>query len=280
MVHDEARRIVFVSPAVEQVLGVTPDEIIGTTTVDLIHPDDLALAADQAEEVRGVDGAAYRSVLRVRHAREGWVWVEIVGRNLLHDPVVRGVVSTLRDVSEQRATEDRLRHEAGHDALTGLANRNRVDEHLEAVLEAPSRDRVAVVYLDLDGFKGVNDDLGHAVGDEVLRIVGRRLARAVRDTDLAGRLGGDEFVVVCGEVADDGQALAVAHRLHESLRGPARVTGRPLDIRVSLGVARPVDGDDGASLLASADRALYAAKEAGRDRVHLYAGGSDPSDAA
>ena len=269
MIHDEERSIVFVSPAVQSVLGYEPDAFLAFHTSELIHPDDLPAAAVQAAEIRAEPGAAYRSVLRVRHAREGWVWVEVVGRNLLHDPAVRGVVSTLRDVTEQRESEDLLRHRADHDPLTGLANRSRLLDHLGEALRPPRGSTVAVVYLDLDGFKAINDEYGHGVGDEVLQIVGRRLARAVRAVDLPGRLGGDEFLVVCEDVHDDAEALHVAGRIHDAVHGPIRVAERHLDLGVSVGVARPVVGDDGPALVSAADAALYTAKQAGRDRVHL-----------
>ncbi len=261
-IHREDRSIAFVSPSVTQVLGYTPQEYTSLRTLDLIHPDDIPMVTEQALAVRAEPGASYRSTLRVRHADGGWIWAEIVGRNLLHEPSVRGIVQTLRDVSERRRLEEELEHRAHHDGLTGLANRNHFLDQLDAALGGDPAG-LAVLYLDLDGFKAVNDEHGHRCGDEVLVVVAERLGMATRSGDLCGRLGGDEFVAFFRGIADREAAIAVGHRVRDSLTGPAAVGGATVVVRTSVGVALPRPGEDADRVVSRADSALYEAKRAG-----------------
>lgn len=271
-IHREDRSIAFVSPSVESVLGYSIDEFTRLSTPELIHPEDLPEAVETAVRLRGEPGLSYRSTLRVRRADGRWIWVEIVGQNLLEDPEVRGVIQTLRDVSERRALEQRLVEQAHHDALTGLANRRSFIESLEEVLGSDATSAVGVVYLDLDHFKPVNDRLGHAAGDEVLRVVAARIRSAARARDLPARLGGDEFVVLAHGIADEPTARAAGTRLHDAVTGPVEVVrGTVVEVGASVGVAftrGPCSADE---LIARADAALYEAKR-GRGRVVVDSG--------
>lgn len=201
-IHREDRSIAFVSPSVTHVLGYSPSEYTALSTPDLIHPDDLPMAAQQAIDLRAEPGSSYRSVLRIRHAQGRWIWAEIVGRNLLHEPSVQGVIQTLRDISERRLLEEQLKHRAHHDGLTGLANRNHFLDQLDAALRRDPMS-LAVLYIDLDGFKSINDLHGHRAGDAVLGVVADRLSGAIRGGDVCGRFGGDEFVVFIHGVAEE-----------------------------------------------------------------------------
>ncbi|MEZ5176812.1 MAG: diguanylate cyclase [Acidimicrobiales bacterium] len=274
-IHREDRTIAFVSPSVADVLGYTPDEFTALRTYELIHPDDLPEAARTAEDIRSGPGRSYRSVLRIRHRDGSWVWAEVIGRNLLDDPAVRGVVQTLRDISERRALEDRLAHQANHDGLTGLANRNHFLDQLDTELAAGTGGELAVLYLDLDGFKAINDAHGHRAGDDILREVGRRLSGATRQDpearprDVVGRLGGDEFAAFFGGVRTDDDAERLGERVRAAVAGAVTVAGVALEVRVSVGVARPQPEEDADRALARADAALYDAKRTGRNRVAL-----------
>ena len=268
-IHREDRRIAFVSPSVEHVLGYTPEEYTRLSTPEIIHPDDLPAAAEQAVALRSEPGTSYRSVLRIRHRDGHWIWAEIVGRNLLHEPSVEGVVQTLRDITERRALEDELRHRASHDGLTGLANRNHLLDLLDVALDEGPADEVVVAYLDLDGFKQVNDTHGHLVGDALLRVVADRLAGALRPGDAAGRLGGDELVAVCRGVGADDGPEQLGRRLLQAVAGPAVLDGVHVDVRTSVGVARGGPGTDADHLVSAADAALYAAKRAGGSQVRV-----------
>jgi diguanylate cyclase (GGDEF)-like protein len=189
-----------------------------------------------------------------------------------------GVVGLLeRDVSQRRALEARLRHQAYHDPLTGLANRRRFVEAAEAAIAARQGDgTVAALFLDLDDFKTVNDSLGHAAGDDLLATVAGRIRDGLRATDLAARLGGDEFGVLLVDIPDTAYARTVSQRLLEALDVPVRIGGTIVAVGASIGIAvdtpemRTVD-----DLLGAADVAMYQAKAGGKGRHQVYAPGSE-----
>ncbi len=260
-IHDAQRRIVFVSPSVENVLGYPAEAFAQLTTIDLIHPDDLPDAVRTAVELRGREGATYRSTLRLRKADGRYLWCEIVGRNLLHTEVA-GVINTIRDVSEQRALQERLVRQAFVDDLTGLANRRAFAAALEDALKAETEPTLGVLIVDLDGFKDVNDRFGHQAGDERLRGCAEALEAACCDRDLAARLGGDEFAVLCRDVRD---AEDLAERAEAIRRAAERAGGATF----SIGAALAGGGDGPSQLLRDADRALYDAKREGRNRAVL-----------
>ena len=267
MIHDEARQIVFVSPSVEGILGYTEEEFLRLTTPELIHPEDLAVAAAQGRELRAERGATYRSVFRARRKDGSWLWVEAIGRNLLHEPEVRGVISTLRDISKQRRLEKELEHQATHDDLTGLADRRKLLRVLDHEMPFHQQEPLALLYIDLDGLKEVNDTFGHQAGDQLLRSFAARLKRACRSGDLAARFGGDEFVVLCRQVGGAEGALRTAERVVSQVRGTTTVDGKEIEIRLSAGVALAPPAAGAEELIREADRALYEAKRAGGDRV-------------
>ncbi|HYD10621.1 MAG TPA: EAL domain-containing protein, partial [Acidimicrobiales bacterium] len=184
--------------------------------------------------------------------------------NMLDHPDVGGFLLVVADRSDQRELEDRLRHRAEHDALTGLANRAALADALEARLDAG--EQPAVVLLDLDGFKGLNDSLGHVAGDQLLRVVANRLRAAVRPTDVVARLGGDEFAVVVDGGHQD--AFDVATRITERLDEQVAVLGRVVRCRASVGVT--TIGSSADELIRNADLAMYEAKAGGRNRVEVF----------
>jgi diguanylate cyclase (GGDEF)-like protein len=183
---------------------------------------------------------------------------------------VRAIANTLGTALARLRSEERMRHEAVHDPLTGLANRTLLRDRLEHALARTERDEemaTGVLFVDLDNFKQVNDAYGHAAGDAVLVELGRRLRTAVRPADTVARLGGDEFVVVCEEV-DVPTALALGGRLEAAIREPLEVRGITHMLTASIGVA--LGRTDPDALLGDADSAVYDAKAAGRGRVHLF----------
>jgi diguanylate cyclase (GGDEF)-like protein/PAS domain S-box-containing protein len=266
----EDRSIAFVSPSVHNVLGYTPAEFTSLRTWELIHPDDLPAASATAIELRAAAGNSYRSILRLRRKDGSWVWCEIVGQNMLDEPSVRGVIQTLRDISERRALEEQLVFQSSHDDLTALSNRRHFLDQLGAAL-ANGTEGIAVLYLDLDDFKAINDGHGHSIGDQVLRVVADRLRGSSRATDVVGRLGGDEFVSFVRDIADDEAARDVGRRVLDAISGPASVHGVDFVIRTSVGVARSWPGADADGLISRADTALYDAKRDGGSRVAVAA---------
>ncbi|MEZ5209417.1 MAG: sensor domain-containing diguanylate cyclase [Acidimicrobiales bacterium] len=199
--------------------SATPREYTSLRTPDLIHPEDIPMATEQALALRAEPGARYRSILRVRHADGRWLWVEIVGRNLLHEPSVQGIVQTLRDISERRRLEEELEHRAHHDGLTGLANRNHFLDQLDAAL-ASDAERLAVLYLDLDGFKAVNDNHGHRCGDQVLRVGERAWRAPLAPATCAGASVATSSSPSAPVSTIEKAAAAVGHRVH-AITGPA-----------------------------------------------------------
>jgi diguanylate cyclase (GGDEF)-like protein len=181
---------------------------------------------------------------------------------------VRAVANTLATALARRRDEDRVRHEAVHDPLTGVANRTLLRDRLEHAIGRSQRTggAIAVLFIDLDNFKQVNDAFGHATGDAVLVEVGRRLRTTVRPADTVARIGGDEFVVVC-EALDEDSALALGRRLQMAIRLPVEAGGVTHSLYASVGIA--LGHTDADALLADADAAVYRAKAGGRGRVEL-----------
>ena len=183
------------------------------------------------------------------------------------------VLGTVQDITQQRESEKRMRQLAYSDELTGLASRAYFHKHIEDVIKAAHRrsERFALLFLDLDGFKDVNDSLGHDIGDNLLKEIASRLQSAIRDTDFVARLSGDEFCIMVDNVNDQYDAAYVANRCLESLNEPVDLGKQSIRPRCSIGIAYyPDDGDDSKSLLKAADSAMYAAKEAGKHRYVYY----------
>lgn len=275
----------YVSPAVEELLGLQPEELLGRRISDLIAPEDTADADRLTVDVERSPGMVLRSELRFRHRDGSMRWHHVTMRNLRDAPGVGAVVANHRDVTEQRLARDRLAYEATHDLLTGLDNRGAFLGHLRAALERdadPGR-AVAVLFIDLDGFKQVNDTFGHEAGDRLLTSVATILRRLLLGSDTIGRLGGDEFAVVLPRIGTAENAVAVAARILECLAEPIVVAGRTLPIGASIGIAlatgEPTSepSDEAADLLRRADLAMYDAKRGRGSRSALYHPGLEPT---
>lgn len=227
----------------------------GTETYvqDIVHPDDRASVASLLSSLVADAGSEPRSV-EVR-AEGGLKVLNIRCRAVIDEAADPRIVGSVTDIT---ATVH-LRHQALHDPLTGLRNRTAIEAHLEAAL-ADDPEGTLVVFIDLDGFKVVNDACGHDVGDTVLQEVARRLELGVRPDDAIGRYGGDEFVVVCRRVADP-VVDRVTGRIERSLGGPIELDGFSWQPSASVGVARPAPGDDLATVVRNADHAMYQAKQ-------------------
>ncbi|MDX3659256.1 EAL domain-containing protein [Streptomyces sp. ID05-26A] len=266
-----------VNPAAEQILGVRAQEVIG-------QPASLAELYDESGQP--VPHAQYASAItrstgRAQHGRilrsvrpDGThVWLSLSARALTQDGVTpSATVISFTDITERRMIDSQLEHEATHDALTGLCNRTVTINRLSPAARAHRSGLTAVLFIDLDKFKVINDSLGHSTGDEVLRIVGSRLSRSSRRGDVVGRLGGDEFTVIAYGVTSPDEAEAIAGHVRAELNRPITVDGRQLHVDASVGIvlAEPGDPRDGADLLRDADVAMYHAKTRGRGRIAFF----------
>jgi len=250
----------------DQTSEVTPDEMRA-----FVHPDDLGAVLARIKDALAGRTPLYEAQFRVRHKDGRWIWLQSRGRVVERDAAGRALrmVGTDADVTRQKAAEQLLRQRAEFDALTGLPNRGLFNDRLASAIERARRSgkTMALLFLDIDHFKGVNDSRGHGAGDELLRIVAERLLATVRGVDTVARLAGDEFTVICEGLAEPADAEVVAMKMVEALRPPMRIGDALVRVSTSLGLAVLEPGDvDAASLLQRADEALYAAKRAGRDR--------------
>jgi diguanylate cyclase (GGDEF)-like protein/PAS domain S-box-containing protein len=239
----------------------------------LVHPDDMGIAAEAiAEVLDGRRGSMDPVVLRLRDSDGNYHFYEAVGQNLGDDADVGGVVVTARNIDRRKALETQLAVDATHDALTGLLNRSAFMVNIERALARHARSGLplALLFLDLDRFKQVNDTLGHAAGDSLLCEVSRRIEICVRDTDTVARLGGDEFVVLCEELDSNERALEIAERIVQAVEERVMIGNREAFVGASVGIAFAQHGQGASDLMRDADTAVYRAKRQGRSRVERF----------
>lgn len=265
----------YASPSVTDMLGWEPADMLRSRW-DLVHPDDRDRQIWAMRDVLA-SGVARTEVYRLRHKDGHYVWVEAASRPIpsADREGELDIIYSGRDVSRRIAAEQALeasRRELERlvrvDALTGLANRRQFDERVSLAIERLRRHEfpIALICLDVDYFKGINDTYGHAAGDQVLCAFAQRLSENVRAIDLPARLGGDEFVVLVEDASLPEAAEAIARKLVEAMRRPIAVDGAELKVTTSVGIAYASAPTDAKALMLAADAALYAAKKAGRDR--------------
>jgi diguanylate cyclase (GGDEF)-like protein/PAS domain S-box-containing protein len=267
--------VTYQSPSIERVLGYRVDEVEGRRFDWLLSEQDRP-RLDQLTAAEGSHATdAHTLECSLTHRDGTSLRFEIQHTDLLHDEHVRGVVLNSRDVSERKAFEDQLQHQAFHDPVTNLANRALFSDRVEHALVRAQRGfaDIAVLFIDLDDFKTVNDSLGHAAGDLVLQEVGRRLKLAVRPTDTVARFGGDEFAVLLDGVADSSESADAASRILRSLESPLEIDGKQVFPRASMGiylVDRQSEAPEAAELLRNADVAMYMAKRDSKGSYRVF----------
>ena len=268
-VVDAAGIVAYQSPAIARVLGYETPTKIGTPVTDLLDPQDATVMLERLRRAQSDTEPTQAAECRWRHADGSVRWLETVCNNLLDDANVRGIVLNSRDVTERRQLSEQLRLRAFHDPLTGLANRARLEERLERMLRR-ANGAVALLFIDLDNFKNVNDSLGHGAGDRFLKEVADRLAACVRTGDTVARMGGDEFAVLVFGVDASLRAPRIAARILESLKAPIELERREITAGASIGITVGRVGQDVQEILRDADLALYDAKHRGKNQVQLY----------
>ncbi len=269
---DADRDLLTISDNLAEMLGTVPDACCNTLAdyVNRAHPEDrIALRDTITEAIQGgpLETIDYRLVIDDKPP--------LIVRQVLAltADASTALLGTVQDVTQQRTAERRVRQLAYTDELTGLASRAYFHKHLEDRIRAAHRraEHFALVYLDLDGFKDVNDSMGHNTGDQLLKIVAQRLQRGLRDTDFVARLGGDEFCILMDNVSDQYAAADVAGRCLDEINQPVDLGQRQIRPRCSIGIAHyPEDGEEVKALLKSADSAMYAAKGDGKHRYAFY----------
>ena len=265
----------YVSPSAERVFGYPSGALEGTRFIDLVHADDTNRVLHLFSSLQDVSATHPLIECTISKADGSWLEVEAVPTCLLDDPSVSGIVLNTRDVSERKAFERQLERHAFYDSITGLANRALFTDRIVHALDHAERTRagVAVIFMDLDDFKIVNDTFGHAAGDELLREVGDRLRSCARSCDTAARLGGDEFAILLEDTDGDSGPAEVAERIRIALEPPFFLDSNQMVVRASLGIAFG-DGRRGpqatADLMRNADVAMYMAKAQGKSRCEVY----------
>jgi diguanylate cyclase (GGDEF)-like protein/PAS domain S-box-containing protein len=264
-VVDRTGHTTFANRALAELLGTTVNGLLGGSLFDFICDEDRAAA--EARIVGEGDEALDEEDLGLVTLDGRLVWARLRSSAVRrHDGTYLGAIVFVTDVTERRELEQRLAEEARRDPLTGVANRKELFEVLSPMLERGTL--TAALYVDLDGFKEVNDRFGHTIGDDLLCNVASRLRSAIRSIDTVARVGGDEFVVICRDLESTDEAVAIATRVRETIERPFGLTVGPVRIDSSIGIAfgRTPDAD---SLLARADQALYRAKRKGRGRIEI-----------
>jgi diguanylate cyclase (GGDEF)-like protein/PAS domain S-box-containing protein len=275
---DKEGMVTYLNVVAERMTGWTRDDAIGRMFGEVFHivhcetrepaPNPMELAIQQDAAV----GLAANTMLVRRDGRDLAIEDSTAPIHDQRGQVVGGVM-VFRDVSKARMVESKLSHLSQHDVLTGLPNRMLMNDRLKNAMALARRHRskVAVLYVDVDRFKQINDSLGHGIGDKVLQVLGKRLEETVRESDTVCRHGGDEFVIVLSEIQHAQNAARFAEKIRAAVSAPHTTAPHDLRVNVSIGISLfPDDGQDAETLIECADAAMYHAKESGRNSYRVF----------
>lgn len=263
---DPAFAMEWVSNAVTRVLGWSPEDLVGRDGLEFVHPDDLEATVAGRARLAASGHSAYRTRLRCQDGRYRWIGVR--SRAIFDDAgALQGISATWRDIDREVQAEQRLDVLARTDALTGLSNRTEIFARIDAGLRQDASRGFGLLFCDMDNLKQLNDEHGHAIGDEVLRVLAARLTAGVRAGDTVARLGGDEFLIALSNTTGLEEAASLAERLRHAAAAPMLINGREYITSLSIGVVIANAGEDVDHAVTRADRAMYEAKAAGRNRV-------------
>jgi diguanylate cyclase (GGDEF)-like protein/PAS domain S-box-containing protein len=265
-VVDRHGDFVFVSAAFEDMFGYAPHEVIGRPMVDMVYPEDRPQTLDMVECIVGGQVQPRFENRWVR--KDGKVVNVLWSARWSEEHQVR--IAVAHDITERKNMEAQLLYAAGHDDLTDLPNRTLLLDRLQTSLMLAERERegLSVLFVDIDGFKEINDGYGHAIGDILLQKIAKRLASCVRKSDTVGRLGGDEFLIILNKLNATDSVVAVAEKIRNKLVKTFVVNDSRLRVAASIGIARyPENGTKPLELVQAADHAMYMAKNNGGDKV-------------
>ena len=265
-VVDRQGCFVFVSAAFEDMFGYAPHEVIGKPMINMVYPDDREKTLGIAESV--VCGKVLPRFENRWVRKDGKVVNVLWSARWSEEHQVR--IAVAHDITERKEMEAQLLYAAGHDDLTDLPNRTLLLDRLQTSLTLAEREQVglSVLFIDIDGFKDINDGYGHAVGDLLLQEIAKRLEACVRKSDTVGRLGGDEFLIILNKTNAADSVTMVAEKIRATLSEVFVIEGSSLLVSASIGIARyPENGKESLDLMQSADRAMYQAKNHGGDKV-------------
>ena len=273
LIVDRDARILYQSPTVETIWGHAAAALVRRPLTALVHPDDRQTVTGLWHRLHDLPGGTRSVELRLRLRGGAWRQAELVMTNLIHEPSIGGIVVTARDIEQRKAYEQRLTRQAFYDDLTNLPNRVLCRDRLDQALERSGRSgsRIALLLVDLDGFRLVNDGLGHPAGDQLLVAAAARLLEACRPDDTLGRPGGDEFMLILDGLPDDFAASQFAEAVTRIFEQPFTLGGRSLAVTASVGIAVGGAAQCGANmLLRNADLAMSRAKATGKGRAVLF----------
>jgi len=272
LIADPYGQIKYASPSVHTVLAVLADNLVGTNMIDLVHPGDFAKIMSP-----GTRSAAHGQnpivECRLRHTDGTWLYFECVVRNLVQHKNIGGIVYNARDITERKHAQEQLLFNATHDALTGLPNRSLFLGRLQSVVDRMKRhshEAAAVLFIDIDDFKVVNDCYGHATGDLLIQEVSNRLVACMRSDGTIARMGGDEFTILVEDVSDPSDAIRVAERIQSSFARPFLLAGLEIFKTTSIGIALTSPKTSAEAVLQNADIAMYRAKDQGKACIELF----------
>jgi diguanylate cyclase (GGDEF)-like protein/PAS domain S-box-containing protein len=271
---DQNGKFEYVSPTSIRLLGYIPSELVGKTIESLAHPDDIHLIHEGLAALTTPPFVS-TATFRMQKKDKSYVWLETIHRIYRrgHEGEILQIVANSRDITERKHSEDAIHHMAFHDALTRLPNRLLLQDRLDAALVASQKtgSLVALMFIDLDRFKVVNDTLGHQMGDRILQDVSGRLIECAGPENTVARFGGDEFLVMAPNLPDIEAVTALARCLLDALQPASLLDGHEIHLSASIGIAvYPSDGETSEVLMKNADNAVYQAKESGRNNFQLF----------
>lgn len=269
---DQHRQYLYVSPSSENIFGFKADAIVQKEAYYQIHADDIKRVGSSFDHA-AKNSITFREQLRLMHKNRGWIWTEVAGTPVLgKDNKFNHMVIVARDISIQKEYENQLKHFAYIDTLTELPNRRYFQEYATKRLEMDkeSREKLAVLILDIDDFKQINDQWGHEVGDGVIQEFGHRLNRCMHGENIAARLGGDEFIVLLTEAESKEQVTKITDVIYQAMKTPINVQELFFEISISMGITMtPEEGVSISTMMKRADLAMYKAKRQEKNSFHV-----------